>query len=114
MTLIYKILSEHLWLDAVAKGVFSGAGIDIADGYIHLSTAAQTEETAQKHFASVDNLVLVAFDPNDFAPLLKWETSRGGALFPHVYGMIDTSLAKWVKPLPWAGAAHDFPMGWNT
>jgi uncharacterized protein (DUF952 family) len=113
MALIYKILPRDLWTKALVDGIFQGAAIDLTDGYIHLSTAEQAEETARRHFASQVNLVLAAFDPADFAGTLKWEASRGGALFPHVYGSINPAQAKWVKPLPLSHGAHEFPEGWN-
>lgn len=113
MALIYKILPRDLWTKAVIDGIFQGAAIDLTDGYIHLSTAEQAEETARRHFAGQDNLVLAAFDPSDFSATLKWEASRGGALFPHVYGSINPAQVKWVKPLPLSHGAHVFPEGWN-
>ena len=113
MALIYKILSRDLWTRALADGVFHGASIDVTDGYIHLSTAAQAEETVARHFAGQDSLVLVAFDPLDFSDTLKWEPSRGGALFPHIYGSIDTAKARWVKDLVLDCGVHVFPQGWK-
>jgi uncharacterized protein (DUF952 family) len=113
MTLIFKIVDAAVWADAVGRGHFDGAAIDLADGYIHLSDATQVEETAQKHFAGQANLLLVAFDANAFGAALKWEVSRGDALFPHLYARLDPSLALWAKPLPWTGAAHAFPEGWR-
>jgi uncharacterized protein (DUF952 family) len=67
------------------------------------------KETAAKYFAGQEGLVLVAYDANQFGHELKWEESRGGALFPHVYANLDPTKALWVKPLPWNGARHDFP-----
>lgn len=75
MALIYKILSREIWTKAQKEGVFHGAAIDLTDGYIHLSTVAQAEETARRHFAGQDDLVLVAFDSSDFAENLRWEPS---------------------------------------
>jgi uncharacterized protein (DUF952 family) len=114
MQLIYKIIDRDIWVKAAAAGVFHGAAIDLTDGYIHFSTADQAEETARRHFASVENLVLVAFDSDALGPLLKWEPSRGGALFPHLYGALDPALALWAMPLPWDGTAHCFPIGWHA
>ncbi len=113
MTPIYKILSRNVWTTATLEGRFAGSGIDLADGYIHLSDASQVEETAQKYFAGQLDLVLVAFDADLLQPSPVWEASRGGALFPHVYGTINPAAALWTKPLPWNGAAHDFPQGWR-
>lgn len=107
---IYKICPEPMWRQAERSGVFQGAPIDLADGFIHFSTAEQVVETAAKHFAGLDNLLLVAFDADRFGPSLKYEVSRGGALFPHLYAPLETSAAKWVRALPLkADGAHDFP-----
>ncbi len=114
MALVYKILSRTVWNQALKDGVFRGAGIDIADGYIHLSDATQAEETARRYFVGQSDLVLVAFDPNDFADTLKWEASRGGALFPHVYGSIDPAWARWAKDLKLESGGHVFPEGWSS
>ncbi len=111
LQVFYKILPRDVWARAVAAQRFEGAGIDLADGYIHLSTGPQVKETAARHFAGQTNLVLVALSQEAVAQHLKWETSRGGALFPHVYGAIDPAQALWVKELNWNGVAHDFPPG---
>ena len=99
MTLVYKIMTAEEWQAAVGKGRFEGSAIDLADGYIHLSTAAQAQETAFKHFHGQADLVLVTLDVDALSPI-KWEPSRGGALFPHLYGPLDTTLALGVKALP--------------
>ncbi|HEY3919994.1 MAG TPA: DUF952 domain-containing protein [Stellaceae bacterium] len=99
-TLIYKILGAAEWQAAERAGVFKGAGIDLADGYIHFSTAEQAVETAAKHFAGQAGLVLVAVDAETSGAALKWEVSRGGQLFPHLYGALATRDALWAKPLP--------------
>jgi uncharacterized protein (DUF952 family) len=107
--LIYKLLSAAAWHDAEASGSFTGAPIDLADGYIHFSTATQIAETAAKHFSGQRGLVLVAIDPQTLGPALKWEVSRGGALFPHLYASLATADALWAKPLPLdAEGRHDF------
>lgn len=98
--LIYKICPKALWDSACLEGRFVGMPIDLADGFVHFSAAAQVAETAARHFAGQDELMLIAFDADDFADALKWEPSRGGALFPHVYGAVDPSLAVWTRPLP--------------
>jgi len=109
--IIYKICPETLWRDAEAKGVFDGAPIDHADGFIHFSTADQAAETAAKHFAGQDNLLLVAVDADKLGEALKYEVSRGGALFPHLYATMPLSAVIWVKPLPLdASGAHVFPV----
>jgi uncharacterized protein (DUF952 family) len=108
--LIYKILPASLWQQAQTEGVFRGAGVDISDGYIHFSTAQQVAETAAKHFAAQRDLVLLGVDPAALAvSALKWETSRNGALFPHLYDVLQLEAVRWVKPLPWDGASHIFP-----
>lgn len=107
---IYKICPEPMWHEAARNGVFVGAPIDLADGFIHFSTAEQVRETAAKHFAGQADLVLVAIDGDALGPELKYEVSRGGALFPHLYAPLQTSAAKWVRPLPLkADGSHDFP-----
>jgi len=100
VSLIYKIVPESLWRSAEAKGQFDGAPIDLADGFIHFSTVTQAQETADKHFAGQADLLLVAFETDDLGPSLKWEPSRGGQLFPHLYGPLPTRLARSVKPMP--------------
>lgn len=105
---IYKIVTESEWRAAEAKGRFEGSAVDLKDGFIHFSTAAQVRETAAKHFAGAADLVLVAVDPALLD--LKWEVSRGGDLFPHLYGMLDLGAVKRVDPLPLcASGEHRFP-----
>ena len=110
MSIIYKIVSEALWRAAEACGVFPGAPVDLADGFIHFSTAAQSRETAAKHFAKQDNLLLAAVDAAALGAALRWEASRGGALFPHLYAPLMLAHVKWVVPLPLGpGGMHVFP-----
>jgi uncharacterized protein (DUF952 family) len=97
---IYKIVPDALWREVEKTGTFAGAEIDLADGFIHFSMANQVEETAAKHFAGQDGLLLVAIDPAPLGEELKFEPSRGGALFPHLYGKLPRSAVKWVRPLP--------------
>ena len=99
MTAIYKILPRSEWEAACAAGAFLGAAIDLKDGFIHFSAEDQWRETLEKHFAGQVDLVLVAVDPAALGPRLKWEVSRGGALFPHLYGPLDPSLAASVRPI---------------
>jgi len=107
---IYKICPENLWQAAEDAGVFNGASIDLSDGFIHFSTAEQARETAAKHFAGQAGLVLVAVDAAKLGDVLRYEVSRGGALFPHLYAPLDLSAVRWVKPLPLgASGAHEFP-----
>ena len=108
--LIYKILSAAEWQEAERAGVFKGSGIDLKDGFIHFSTAEQAAETAAKHFAGQAGLALVAVDAEKLGAALKWEVSRGGQLFPHLYASLATRDAAWVAPLPLdASGAHTFP-----
>jgi len=108
--IIYKIATKAQWAEAGKTGVFAGAPVDLADGYIHFSTAAQARETAAKHFAGQDDLLLVAVEAAKLGEALKWEVSRGGALFPHLYAPLDLSAVVWVKALPLGpDGAHEFP-----
>ncbi|MDE2362279.1 MAG: DUF952 domain-containing protein [Hyphomicrobiales bacterium] len=109
MGLIYKILSRQAWEAAGKAGVFTGAPVDVADGYIHFSTAAQVAETAAKHFGGQADLLLVAVEADALGPDLKWEASRGGALFPHLYAPLPVGRAVSVAALPLrADGRHDF------
>jgi uncharacterized protein (DUF952 family) len=111
MPTIYKILSASEWRAAEQAGAFRGSAVDLKDGYIHFSTAAQAVETAAKHFAGQSDLVLVAVDADTLGPALKWEPSRGGALFPHLYGTLPVAAALCVEPLPLgADGRHVFPL----
>ena len=108
--LIYKIAPAALWAAAEPAGVFTGAPVDVADGYIHFSTAAQARETAAKHFAGQADLKLVAIEAGALGAALKWEPSRGGALFPHLYAPLPLTAVRWVRDLPLgADGAHVFP-----
>jgi uncharacterized protein (DUF952 family) len=110
MVLIFKILTKAQWREALAAGVFAGSPVDLADGYIHFSSAETVRETARRHFSQQSDLVLVAFDAARLGDALKWEPSRGGALFPHLYSTLDPSLALWTKDLPLgADGLHLFP-----
>ena len=88
-----------------------GAPIDVADGYVHFSTAAQAAETAAKHFAGEDDLFLLALDTEPLDGDLKWETSRGGQKFPHLYRPLRLADVVWAQPLPLVDGAHQFPPG---
>lgn len=110
MRILYKILPAAQWDAAQAVGLFTGSAVDLQDGFIHLSTGGQMRETAARHFHGQDGLVLVGFREEDL-PNLKWEASRGGDLFPHVYGAIDTGLAVTLHPLPLENGVHRFPEG---
>jgi uncharacterized protein (DUF952 family) len=99
MMMIYKICDAAQWAQAERDGEFRGSAVDFADGYIHFSTAAQIAGTAAKHFAGMSGLVLVAVVAEDLGGALRWEPSRGGALFPHLYGVLRVASVRWVKPL---------------
>ena len=107
--LIYKIFRRPEWNDLVARGESRGAPVDLADGYIHFSTAQQVMETAAKHFAGEGDLVLVACDADALGEALKWEASRGGALFPHLYRPLCMADVRWDTSLPMGATGHIFP-----
>ena len=110
MTTIYKICSASEWREAEHAGVYVGSAADRRDGFIHFSTAAQLVETATKHFAGQGDLVLVSANAENLGKRLKWEPSRGGALFPHFYGALDIAAVLRVEPLPLDPAGrHAFP-----
>ena len=97
---IYKILPRADWAAAHEARAFKGSPLDLADGFIHLSTAAQAQETASKHFAGQADLVVLEVEADDLGAALKWEASRGGALFPHLYGELHASLVRYVSEAP--------------
>ena len=88
MTVTYKILTADQWAQFQSESVFTGAPVDLADGYIHMSTTDQLDETLAKHFAGQTGLVIATIDLSQLGDALKWEISRGGALFPHYYGVL--------------------------
>lgn len=100
MTSIYKICTAAEWAEAERAGVYRGSAVDVKDGFIHFSTAEQAAETAAKWFAGQRDLVLVAVDADALHDRLKWEPSRGGALFPHLYGELAVNAAQRVDSLP--------------
>lgn len=107
--MIYKIFRPDEWDALQEAGETAGAPIDVSDGYIHFSTAKQVRETAEKHFADAGDLILVGCDPASLGPDLKWEPSRGGALFPHLYRTLTTADVVAVWNLPRDGDGHRFP-----
>jgi len=110
MSTIYKICTSVEWRDAERDGVYSGSAVDRRDGFIHFSTAEQAAETAAKHFADQRDLVLVSVDAESLGDRLKWEPSRGGALFPHLYGGLELATVLKVELLPLdASGRHVFP-----
>jgi uncharacterized protein (DUF952 family) len=100
VSLVYKLLARGVWEEACARGRFEGAAIDLRDGFIHLSTGSQVQETAALHFRGQQDLMVVAFDAGRFGEALRWEPSRGGQLFPHLYGVIDPAAAVQVRAAP--------------
>jgi uncharacterized protein (DUF952 family) len=100
MPLIYKICKAAMWREAERAGVFRGSEADLRDGFIHFSTAAQVVETAAKHFAGQRDLLLLYVDTAKLGDKLKWEPSRGGALFPHLYGDLALVAVTRAVPLP--------------
>ena len=100
---VYKLLRAAEWAEALARGVFDGSATDKADGFIHFSAATQVRVTAAKHFAGESGLILAAVDPGLLPFPLKWEPSRGGRLFPHLYAPLPLSAVPktWsVPPFP--------------
>lgn len=109
--LIFKIFRRPEWDAFRAAGETAGAPVDLADGYIHISTREQVADTAAKHFAQDADLVLVALDDAALGPDLRWEPSRGGQLFPHLYRMLCAEDVVWDKSLPLGATGHIFPEG---
>lgn len=108
--LIYKILRADEFARLDRDGETAGAPVDLADGFIHFSTAAQVAETAARHFAGEEDLVLAAVAAEPLGAALKWEPSRGGDLFPHLYRRLRRSDLVWIAPLPLGTAgSHNFP-----
>ncbi len=107
--LIFKILRAAEWQVLQTAGETAGAPIDIADGYVHFSTAAQVGETAAKYFAGVEGLVLLALDSDALGADLRWEPARGGALFPHLYRVLRMQDVLWSRPMPLVDGAHALP-----
>jgi uncharacterized protein (DUF952 family) len=106
----YKLCPAALWREAEEQGVFTGAPVDLADGFIHLSTAGQVRETARRHFAGRGDLLLITVDLKQLGATVRFEPSRGGDLFPHVYGLLPLSAAIAVAALPLgADGVHIFP-----
>jgi uncharacterized protein (DUF952 family) len=98
MTLSYKILTADQWAQFQCEGVFTGAPVDLADGYIHMSTADQLDETLTKHFAGQTGHVIATIDLTQLGDALKWEVSRGGALFPHYYEALPMAAVVETRP----------------
>jgi uncharacterized protein (DUF952 family) len=107
---IYKIVAAGEWMKAEKSGLFKGSAVDTRDGFVHFSAARQVRETAERHFRGQDGLILVAADAASLGEALKWEASRGGDRFPHLYGALPMSAVLWTRPLPLgADGRHSFP-----
>jgi uncharacterized protein (DUF952 family) len=106
---IYKVCTETLWSDAARAGAFKGAPVDLADGYIHFSTQEQLGETLKRHFGGQSGLVLIEIEAARLGDKLKWEPSRGGALFPHLYGDLDPAIVRKVEKLKLGAEGHQIP-----
>lgn len=107
--LIFKIFRADEWAALRAAGETAGAPVDVADGYVHFSTAGQVAETAAKWFTGEEGLVLLACESDAMGEALKWEPSRGGALFPHLYRPLRMTDVLWSSPLPVLDGRHVFP-----
>lgn len=103
---VYKVCPEALWREAEAAGAFKGAPVDLQDGYIHFSTQEQLGETLRRHFAGQTELLLIEVDASKLGERLKWEPSRGGALFPHLYGDLDTAAVSKTAQLALGADGH--------
>ena len=103
---IYKIFTAQQWQVFEKTGEFVGAPIDLQDGFVHLSDAQQVSGTLARHFAGQTDLFIAAFDPADLGDTLKWEVSRGGALFPHLYGPLVLTGQREVWRAYWRGEDH--------
>lgn len=111
-TTAYKILTADQWAMLSEAGRFAGAPVDLMDGYIHLSTASQVAETAAKHFGEQTGLMLVAVDLGVCGGAVRWEVSRGGALFPHLYDELTMAMVLWAEAMPLdADGRHVLPAG---
>jgi len=108
---LYKIMSKQEWEKAQAQGIYEGSEVDRRDGFIHLSAAHQVRATAQKHFSGKADLVLISVREESLSPGLKWEASRGGGLFPHIYGPLLLDAISEAVPLPLVNGICQFPPG---
>ena len=109
--MIFKIFRRPEWEHLRKHGKTVGAPIDVSDGFVHFSTAEQAAETAARHFAGQDDLFVIAVQTDRLGQDLKWEKSRGGALFPHLYREMRLEDVHWAQPLPLVDGSHAFPLG---
>jgi uncharacterized protein (DUF952 family) len=108
--MIYKICPASAWREAERQGVFRGSEVDLRDGFIHFSTASQVGETARKHFFGQAGLFLIAVDADPLGNALRWERSRNGDLFPHLYGELDLgAVVRVLSVLTRSDGSHDIP-----
>jgi uncharacterized protein (DUF952 family) len=108
--MIYHMCPAEAWRAALRAGEYRGTEDDLRDGFIHFSTAAQIAESARRHRAGQSGLLLIAVESERLGDRLRWEPSRGGALFPHLHGPLDPAEAASVRPLPLGpGGVHVFP-----
>ena len=108
---ILKIFRKDEWQALRDTGTSAGAPVDLADGYIHFSTPEQAPATAARHFAGAGDLMLLGVEADRLGDALKWEPSRGGALFPHLYRELRLADVAWAQPLPLVDGVHQFPPG---
>jgi uncharacterized protein (DUF952 family) len=108
---LYKIMSRQEWETAQANDLYEGSEVDRRDGFIHLSASHQVRATAQKHFSGKADLLLISVEEEALGQSLKWEVSRGGDLFPHIYGTLPLGAVSEVIPLPLVNGIHQFPQG---
>jgi uncharacterized protein (DUF952 family) len=111
--LVYKIVASTHWQQSQAAGAFAGSVDDLRDGFVHLSAQSQVAETLQKHFAEANDLLLIAFDPAEFGEKLRWETSRAGAEFPHLYAELPVSAARQIYHLQ-RNDRGEFQLPWDA
>ena len=111
MTILYKIMPQKQWAEAKIRGIYEGSEVDKKDGFIHLSAAQQVRSTVEKHFKGQSDLLLVSVRQDCLGATLKWEVSRGGALFPHIYGALPLTATAEVVSLPLLNGVHQFPEG---
>ena len=110
MSLVYKVSTKEEWGHAIVNKFYMGSDIDIKDGFIHLSTKKQLNETVSKHFSGKNNLIIICFSSRKIRDKLKWEVSRNGELFPHYYGNLETKFAEKVYYLHLTSdGIHKFP-----
>ena len=111
VSFLYKIMSKQEWEKAQAQGIYEGSEVDRRDGFIHLSAANQVRATAQKHFFGKTDLILISIREESLGPSLIWDISRGGELFPHIYGPLQLDAVGESASLPLVNGIHQFPPG---